>query len=335
MRGVDRRAKERAKGMGFGNISIIGRVAYCIYSLEVFLLEKGYGLKSFDGVFRALWSFADTELPDYEYKVIECRPDTLFDDGEDFKSFNYFSENELLAIKKVYEGMDKEHLNTVNYIMENIGEMLSAHMYTSNKVPAQFSLDLMEKEVIPYIKSHVENYPSMDMFLIYNIEDNQCWGRLYSKEYLLQKLYLSNLEKMFPDTIRVIEEAGCISDIILDGTKEEFYLSFRYAGRVDVCWNNEMFIFDKGRDLLTSEDTFHEIVYEDVSLLSDSQRQASLVIQILSILSESTFVSKQEIETGEETPFGYDTRKEYIINISKKETDCNEWVFGNIKIRCE
>lgn len=150
----------------------------------------------------------------------------------------------------------------------------------------------------------------------------------------IQKLYLSHLIELFPDTIRVIEEDGCISDIILDGEKEAFYLSFRYSGRVDICWENEMFIFDRGRDLLTSEDTFHEIVYEDISLLSDGRRQASLIIQILTVLNGSIFVSKQEIETGARTSCGYDTRKEYIINISKKEASCKEWIFGNIKIRC-
>lgn len=151
----------------------------------------------------------------------------------------------------------------------------------------------------------------------------------------IQELYISRLEKMFSDNIRIIEEDDCISDIILDGEKEDFFISFRYSGRVDVYWNNEMLIFDKGRNLLTSEDTYHEIVYEDLSALSDCKMQANLIIQIITVLNGSTFLSKQKIETGEKTSFGYDTKKQYIINVSKAGEECDKWIFGNIEIRRE
>lgn len=152
---------------------------------------------------------------------------------------------------------------------------------------------------------------------------------------VIPKLYISYLEKIFSDNLRIVEEQGCISDIVLDGDREDFFLSFRYKGRIDVSWCNQMLIFDEGRNLLTSEDTFDEIVYEDLSVLSDYEMQANLIIQIITVLNGSGFISKQEIETGEMIPSGYDTKKKYIINISKSGSEQNEWEFGNIKIRCK
>lgn len=150
----------------------------------------------------------------------------------------------------------------------------------------------------------------------------------------IQALYISPLSRMFSDNIRLIEENGEISDIMLDGEKEEFFLSFIYAGRVDLCWNNELFIFDRGRDLLTLEDTFGEIVYENSNLLSDCNKQANLIIQIVAVLNGSTFLGKKEIETDKKTPSGYDRKRDYIINIAKADSECKKWVFDNIEIRC-
>lgn len=53
------------------------------------------------------------------------------------------------------------------------------------------------------------------------------------------------------------------------------------------------------------------------------------------ILDGSTFLSKQEIEMGEKTSFGYDTKKQYIINVSKAGEECDKWIFGNIEIQRE
>lgn len=149
----------------------------------------------------------------------------------------------------------------------------------------------------------------------------------------VQELYVSPLKKVFSDSIRVLEENGSIAYIILDGETEEFFLNFMYDGRIDICWNNERFIFDRGRELLTSQDTFHEIVYEDLTVLSDDKMQANLIIQILEILNNSSFVSKQEIENGEIIPSGYDTKKKYIVHISKSGAGQNSWEFGNLKIQ--
>lgn len=151
----------------------------------------------------------------------------------------------------------------------------------------------------------------------------------------IPKLYISYLESIFSDDLRIVEEQGCISDIVLDGGREDFFISFRYKGRIDVSWCNQMLIFDEGRNLLTSEDTFDEIIYEELSVLSDYEMQANLIIQIIKVLNGSRFISKQEIETGEMIPSGYDTKKKYIINISKSGAEQNEWEFGNIKIRCK
>ena len=143
------------------------------------------------------------------------------------------------------------------------------------------------------------------------------------------ELCISPLRKVFSDGIRMLEEDGSAAYLILDGSTEKFFLNFMYDGRIDTCWKDERFIFDKGRNLLTSEDTFHEIVYEDSAVLSDHNMLANTIVQLLEVLNNSVLVSKQEIDTGEMIPSGYVKKKKYIINLSKSGFSQNEWEFGN------
>lgn len=50
----------------------------------------------------------------------------------------------------------------------------------------------------------------------------------------IQEIYISHLEKIFLDNIRILEEQGRISEIVLDGEDEDFFISFRYEGRIDL-----------------------------------------------------------------------------------------------------
>ena len=172
------------KIMGFSNISIIGRAAYCIYSLEIYFKENGYNLDEFKLLFDTLWSFSEMEYVDeYAYKIIEYNPETIFDENEEFE---YLDVDELLIMKNLYMKMHSKDLSVVTFMLDGIYNLMSSHLYTGNTAPATHSLDVINDELLPFIQKKIKKYPDAEMFEIYNINDNSCWGTFYSRQHLLQ-----------------------------------------------------------------------------------------------------------------------------------------------------
>lgn len=90
----------------FDDISIMGRVIYIIYVIEIYIKEREV-TEEWNRLVEALWSFPEFDkcIDDYAYKVIECTPETILDDREDFTSFEHFSEEEfsLRIINETYQ----------------------------------------------------------------------------------------------------------------------------------------------------------------------------------------------------------------------------------------
>lgn len=176
MIGIEKMLRKRL----FEKISIIGRVAYSSYCLELFLKQENYNLEKWELLMDALWSFSDMEaVDDYAYKIIECTPETVLDERENFKTFDYFTEEELLFLKELYQSCSD--VDVVNYIMEEINEILAFNLYTSSLPPERFSLDIMEKNLYPYMQSKIKNMPQLEPFELYSIKDCECWGIFHSR----------------------------------------------------------------------------------------------------------------------------------------------------------
>lgn len=170
-------------GETFENISIIGRVAYAGFCLEVFLQEKGYDLEEFRLLLDAWWSFAEMEaVDDYAYKLIECTPETLFDEREDFNTFDYFKAEELTYLKEVYEKCNV--LDVIDYVMEQVHEILGFNLYTTVKPPEPYSLKIMEENIYPFLAERLEKMPKIQPFEIYSIKEDSCWGTFHSRKEL-------------------------------------------------------------------------------------------------------------------------------------------------------
>lgn len=172
----------KAKEM-FEEISIIGRVAYAGYCLEVFLKEKGYHLEDFRLLLESLWAFSEMEaVDDYAYKLIECTPETLFDEREDFNTFDYFNAEELIYMKEVYQNCND--VDVIQYVMEQINEILAFNLYTTVQPPETYSFNIMEKELYPFLAERLERMPKIEPFQIYSIKEENCWGVFYSRKEL-------------------------------------------------------------------------------------------------------------------------------------------------------
>lgn len=160
---------------GFENISIIGRIAYIIASLERFL-EINDDKSKWEPLLEVLWSFPQYNggIDDYAYKVIECTPETILDEREDFSAFEYFTEEELNYFKKIYT--DSKYTSVIEYLLQQVNEILSYNLYTTMEPPEEYSLKII-KDTYFYVKELLrEQTPSIDDYKKYSIFDHSCWG---------------------------------------------------------------------------------------------------------------------------------------------------------------
>ena len=93
----------------------------------------------------ALWSFPEFDkcIDDYANKVIECTPETILDEREDFTSFEHFGEEELYVFRDLYKR--STYTKTIDYLMGQINEILAYNLYTSVKPPEEISLKIINK----------------------------------------------------------------------------------------------------------------------------------------------------------------------------------------------
>lgn len=162
-------------GTIFDDISIMGRVIYIIYVIEIYITEREV-TEEWNILLEALWSFPEFDkcIDDYAYKVIECTPETILDEREDFTSFEHFSEEELYAFRDLYTR--STYTQTIDYLMGQINKILAYNLYTSVKPPEEFSLRIIN-ETYRYVKHLLDDKtPSTEPFEIYSIQDQHCYG---------------------------------------------------------------------------------------------------------------------------------------------------------------
>ncbi|MBN1052472.1 hypothetical protein DV092_10555 [Clostridium botulinum] len=142
-------------------------------------------------------------------------------------------------------------------------------------------------------------------------------------EYLIPKLR-RNKELI----INLKYEDNALDSIVLDGQKEDFFLSISEK-EIDIYWFNEHFIFSKYRSTLTSEDTFGEIIYERELYKVSNQKYMDLILSFMNVLVASLLIKKEEINRSEQLM--WDNKKNYIIYLNNKNITKNEITIGNVK----
>ena len=169
----------------FDDISIMGRVVYIIYVIEIYIKERDV-TEEWNKLLEALWSFPEFDkcIDDYAYKVIECTPETILDEREDFTSFEHFSEEELYVFRDLYTR--SRYTKTINYLLGQINDILAYNLYTSVNPPEEYSLRIIN-ETHQYAKNLLgDKTPSTEPFEIYSIHEQHCYGNYtLGKEVLL------------------------------------------------------------------------------------------------------------------------------------------------------
>ena len=124
----------------------------------------------------------------------------------------------------------------------------------------------------------------------------------------LKVRYKDLLQPIFGEQFRIddSEENENWAAIILDGKQEDFFFSLYGIDCVHLYWCNECFIFNKSRNILTSSDTYGEIVFEDNF---EIEQLPLLVADLILQLKDCVFHSKKERMKGK-IPSGYDDIKD-------------------------
>lgn len=173
----------------FESISIIGRVAYGLYALETYLKKTGENLADWDILLEKLWSFPEFEfMDDYTDFFIEHLPSAIleFETYLQGDEWEYVSEDEYAALKQLYTHY--ENIENIETILQLIENMLSVHLYTTIKIPAKASLDIMNMELYPFLQRILKQVPTVKPFQLYSITESDCWGEFYPKEELLASM---------------------------------------------------------------------------------------------------------------------------------------------------
>ena len=101
----------------FEKISVRGRVAYMICSLEKVLLYYNCNKEEWKGLLEKLWLYTSIEfLDDWMYEIAEYMPNSVLEDSLDGAEF--ISENEYNHLQKLYRKTNSDVLYLVKIIFE-------------------------------------------------------------------------------------------------------------------------------------------------------------------------------------------------------------------------
>lgn len=170
----------------FEDISILGRVAYALYGLEIYIKEQGEDFSEWENIFHKFWSFSEMEyIDDYMYKFVEYIPETVLEFDHYIKDdFEYMTEDEFYCVYKLYENC--KCIDGVKFILECIEDILAYHMYSGNLPPAGYSLNIVSEKIYPFFQNKLRKKPEIELFKIYSIYEENCWGEMHSKESVLK-----------------------------------------------------------------------------------------------------------------------------------------------------
>lgn len=172
----------------FKNVSIMGRVIYIVYVIEKYLFAKNE-IDRWKILLDALWSYTEYEhcIDNYAYKVIECTPETVLDESEDFTTYEFFSEDTLYELKELYQVSDCT--SEVNYLMQQINDIMAYNLYTHREVPEEYSLNVLNVLYVHICELLGDKVPPIQPFEIYSINEQLCWGNyMLSRKHLVRLL---------------------------------------------------------------------------------------------------------------------------------------------------
>jgi len=165
----------------FKEISIRGRVAWCILCLENAI--KFYGLEdlNWDFIFSLLWSYTNGKVGNWHYPMAEAMPASILTTPYSKRDMENLTESQYDELKKLYSSGNE----VTNFIIDKVFEVGTRDLYSSivNDSPDTIKYteeikEVMEKNKIPL--------PDISLFKKIPISENEGWGREFTREDLFK-----------------------------------------------------------------------------------------------------------------------------------------------------
>ena len=155
------------------NISIRGRMAYLISSLENMLLYYNCNIDEWKWLLKKIWSYTKTQyLDDWMYELAEYMPNSILEDTMD--DAEYITEEEFKYLYKLYINSNPEILLFLNIIFECgtcdlYAKLCDYSINTLKKI--EQAVDIMKKNNVDLI--------DIESFKKYSFNACNGWGNCF------------------------------------------------------------------------------------------------------------------------------------------------------------
>ena len=154
------------------NISIRGRMAYCISCFENVLLQYGYDKEKWEFVLEQLWSFMNVEyVGDWFYQTAEILPECILEDEYNEDSYEFIDKRQFNELYKLYADTCK----VIKQIIRLIFELGSRELYGRIQGCSESTIVVVEKVVKLCEKENIQ-LPDMADYKKYSFYVNGGWG---------------------------------------------------------------------------------------------------------------------------------------------------------------
>ncbi len=160
----------------FKNISIRGRVAYLLCSLEKLLIYRNAEPSDWNWVLEKLWQYTDMEWLD-DWMSVELLPECILEDGPE--EFELISESEHCKLRELY-GKNTDDINRMMEIIHNVG---TYELYGSIPEHSPATLAKMQ-EAVDLLEAEGIDPPDPKPFKEYEFSENRGWGRRFDGKKL-------------------------------------------------------------------------------------------------------------------------------------------------------
>lgn len=167
----------------FKTISIRGRFAFGVMSIEEYLSENKIENPWIEKLLILLWEFTNSENLDvWDEKISDINPKNILEvDYEMFPNdFPTITTSEYNELKKLYQNLDEDLIKLIS----NTIEIGTSNLYGGTGEYSKFSL-IPTIEVYKTAKKIILNVPNIEKFIQFKFSESNGWGTRFTKQKLI------------------------------------------------------------------------------------------------------------------------------------------------------
>lgn len=161
------------------NVSISGRVAFCITCFEISIAQQNLNKTDFEILLTSLWDFtSNTDLSDWHERITNFIPNVVLNDP--FEELDFLSLSQFNDLKSLYLLLPDDMLECI----EDIFEVGSSNLYGGTGDYSEFTLR-PTMSVVKYMLNNNFPLPPIEKFLRspFNEENMHGWGKRVDRSF--------------------------------------------------------------------------------------------------------------------------------------------------------